>query len=89
MTNNGNNSCNNTNNITLPTITTTSNGYITYTIVPAYPAECVQLDFAFTEPVEAAELNGYSCCSCKEHFPYAKSNLPEGKFKCYACKNGL
>lgn len=33
--------------------------------------------------------DGMHCTKCKQFFPYAESNQPDGSLKCYKCRNGL
>lgn len=51
----------------------------------------IQLEFDFnqkTDDIHNKENDcPQTCISCNEIYPYAKSNLADGKFKCYYCRN--
>jgi len=53
--------------------------------------EWIGIDFGIEIPddfpvIVTKPLNGCYCQKCKEFFPYAVSNQPDGNFKCWGCR---
>lgn len=48
----------------------------------------IEFDFGFAmaPPLVTKKSNGHFCSKCKEIYPYAEKNQPDGSFKCYSCR---
>ena len=38
------------------------------------------------EKPKTQDKDGRICINCKQFYPYAESNQPDGSFKCYSCR---
>lgn len=64
---------------------------ITYVNVPSMVlyrvlTHCLLLDLASPKPVVTAS-KGLVCPKCREHYPMAEANMPDGGFRCFACRS--
>lgn len=60
----------------------------TYTIPAINPSTTVPLQIDLSTE-KKKDSDGCACKKCREFYPYAEANQPDGTLVCYACRHGL